>query len=43
MQINSRLHDHMVKSVMHTKLKFYEENTKGRIVNRFSNDVSNLD
>ena len=28
---------------MHTKVKFFEENTKGRIVNRFSNDVSDLD
>ena len=43
MQISKRLHEHMVKSIIHTKVKFFEENTKGRILNRFSNDVAELD
>jgi hypothetical protein len=33
----------MVGSVLHTKLKFFEENTNGRILNRFSKDVGVLD
>ena len=33
----------MVESVLNTKLKFFEENTRGRILNRFSEDVTVLD
>ena len=33
----------MVESVLKTKLKFFEENTNGRILNRFSKDVGVLD
>jgi hypothetical protein len=33
----------MVESVLKTKAKFFEENTKGRILNRFSKDVGTLD
>ncbi len=43
MQINKKLHAKMVESVLQTKLKFFEENTNGRILNRFSKDVGVLD
>lgn len=42
-QINQRIHNKMVESVLNTKLKFFEENTRGRILNRFSEDVTVLD
>jgi ABC-type multidrug transport system fused ATPase/permease subunit len=32
----------MVESVLNTKMKFFEENTSGRILNRFSKDIENL-
>ena len=43
MRINKRLHNDIVKSVLRTKLQFFEENTQGRILNRFSKDISTLD
>jgi hypothetical protein len=43
MEINQRIHDKMVDSVLMTKLKFFEENTQGAILNRFSKDVQTLD
>lgn len=33
----------MVEGVLKTKMKFFEENTNGRILNRFSKDVGVLD
>ena len=33
----------MVDGVLNTKIKFFEENTNGRILTRFSKDVSALD
>jgi ABC-type multidrug transport system fused ATPase/permease subunit len=33
----------MVDSVLNTKIKFFEENTHGRILNRFSKDIETLD
>jgi len=33
----------MVKSVIGTKLKFFEVNTNGRILNKFSKDINTLD
>ena len=33
----------MVTNVMNTKLKFFEQNTNGRILTRFSKDVQMLD
>jgi ABC-type multidrug transport system fused ATPase/permease subunit len=33
----------MVNRVMNTKLKFFEVNTHGRILNRFSKDIGVLD
>jgi ABC-type multidrug transport system fused ATPase/permease subunit len=43
MQINHSVHREMVRSVLHAQLKFFEENTSGRIINRFSKDISTLD
>jgi len=43
MEINQRIHDKMVKNVLNTKLKFFEQNTQGMILNRFSKDVQTLD
>lgn len=33
----------MVKSVLHANIRFFEENTQGRIINRFSKDIATLD
>ena len=33
----------MVEGVINTKIKFFEVNTNGRILNRFSKDVKVLD
>lgn len=43
MKINHRVHHEMVKSVLHAQIQFFEENTQGRIINRFSKDISSLD
>ena len=43
MEINQKIHDKMVENVLNTKLKFFEENTQGMILNRFSKDVQTLD
>ena len=43
LSISSRLHNKLVNSVLNTDLNFFEENTSGRIVNRFSKDVKTLD
>ena len=43
MGINRRLHDHFSRSMINTGIQFYEMNTQGRILNRFSKDVSVMD
>jgi hypothetical protein len=43
MEINQKVHDKMVYNVLYTKLKFFEVNTQGMILNRFSKDVQTLD
>jgi ABC-type multidrug transport system fused ATPase/permease subunit len=43
MRINRRVHSEMVKSVLHAHIRFFEENTQGRIINRFSKDIATLD
>lgn len=43
MEINQKIHDKMIDNVVKTKLKFFEENTQGAILNRFSKDVQTLD
>ncbi|KAF6777700.1 hypothetical protein AHF37_02710 [Paragonimus kellicotti] len=43
--INSakRLHDGMLKACMNTRLRFFEINPSGRILNRFAKDIGQLD
>ena len=43
MGINRKLHDRITKRVLQTNIVFFEENTQGRILNRFSKDVSTMD
>jgi len=43
MTINKRLHARVVSRVLATPINFFEENTHGRILNRFSKDVATLD
>jgi ABC-type multidrug transport system fused ATPase/permease subunit len=43
MGINQRVHREMIKSVIETHIRFFEENTQGRIINRFSKDIQTLD
>ena len=43
MSINRNLHNSIVEKVIHTNLNFFEENTHGRILNRFSKDIGTLD
>nr|CAD7460578.1 unnamed protein product [Timema tahoe] len=40
---NENLHNNMFKSVLHTKLRFFDVNSSGRILNRFSKDVGAMD
>ena len=43
MEINQSVHDEMVRGVLASKVKFFEVNTQGSIINRFSKDVAVLD
>lgn len=43
MGINRKLHDRVTKRVLNTGIVFFEENTQGRILNRFSKDVATMD
>lgn len=43
MGINRRMHDRITKRVLQTGITFFEENTQGMILNRFSKDVSTMD
>ena len=43
MSINRKLHDRITKRVLQTGIVFFEENTHGRILNRFSKDVQTMD
>ena len=43
MGINRRLHDIIIQKVLYTGINFFEENTQGRILNRFSKDVATMD
>ena len=40
---SEKLHNKMLRSVFHSPIRFFEKNPLGRILSRFSNDVSNLD
>ena len=43
MKINENLHSKMVNRVLNTHLRFFEKNTSGTILNRFSKDIATLD
>ena len=43
MSINRKLHNEITKGVLTADITFFEENTQGRILNRFSKDVATLD
>ena len=43
MSINRNMHTRAVDSIIHTNMAFFDENTSGRIMNRFSKDVAVLD
>ena len=43
MGINRRLHDRVTQRVLNTNIVFFEENTQGMILNRFSADVAVMD
>ena len=43
MRINKRIHCKIVDSVLRTNMLFFEQNTQGRILNRFSKDIQTLD
>ena len=38
-----RMHNRMFKSVLESKIRFFDLNSIGRIMNRFSKDISNID
>ena len=43
LRASQRLHDRMVKAVLHAKLLFFDTNPTGRILNRFSRDIGCID
>ncbi|XP_015771345.1 PREDICTED: multidrug resistance-associated protein 4-like [Acropora digitifera] len=43
LRASERLHNKMVKAVLHAKLLFFDTNPTGRILNRFSRDIGCLD
>ena len=43
MVINGRVHREVVRKVLETGIVFFEENTQGRILNRFSKDTATMD
>ena len=43
LRASQRLHDKMVKAVLHAKLLFFDTNPTGRILNRFSRDIGCID
>ena len=43
MVINKRIHATLVRRVLNTGIVFFEENTQGRILNRFSKDTATMD
>ncbi|TGZ74317.1 hypothetical protein CRM22_001004 [Opisthorchis felineus] len=40
---SKRLHDRMLRACLQTRLLFFESNTSGRILNRFSKDIGQVD
>ncbi|KAG5332701.1 L259 protein, partial [Acromyrmex heyeri] len=43
MRASMRLHDHMFRSISRATMRFFNTNTSGRVLNRFSKDVGAVD
>ena len=43
MSINRNMHEKVIKSLINTKMQFFDENTSGRIINRLSRDMKTVD
>lgn len=43
MSINRNIHARVIKSLVNTRMQFFDENTSGRIINRLSKDVQVVD
>ncbi|KAF5283707.1 hypothetical protein FQR65_LT13742 [Abscondita terminalis] len=43
MNASIRLHDNMFNSIIHATMRFFNTNTSGRILNRFSKDMGSVD
>ncbi|KAF5283710.1 hypothetical protein FQR65_LT13745 [Abscondita terminalis] len=43
MNASIRLHDNMFKSIIHATMRFFNTNSSGRILNRFSKDMGSVD
>jgi len=43
MRASMRLHDHMFRSINRATMRFFNTNTSGRVLNRFSKDVGAVD
>jgi len=41
--INKKLHSRVIEGLMNTNMRFFDENTSGRILNRLSSDVAVVD
>ncbi|XP_014087149.1 probable multidrug resistance-associated protein lethal(2)03659 isoform X1 [Bactrocera oleae] len=41
--ISFRLHDYLFKGIIRARMRFFNTNASGRILNRFSSDISNID
>ena len=38
-----KLHERMLNSVVNTKIRFFDQNPVGRVMNRFTMDLGNVD
>lgn len=43
MRCSSNLHNSMFSSIIHTRMRFFDTNPSGRIMNRFSKDMGSVD
>ncbi|KDR20353.1 putative multidrug resistance-associated protein [Zootermopsis nevadensis] len=43
MRCSSNLHNSMFNSIIHTSMRFFDTNSSGRIMNRFSKDIGSVD
>uniref|UniRef100_W8B7T4 Putative multidrug resistance-associated protein lethal(2)03659 n=1 Tax=Ceratitis capitata TaxID=7213 RepID=W8B7T4_CERCA len=41
--ISLRLHDYLFKGIIRARMRFFNTNASGRILNRFSSDIANID